>query len=187
MLAHAALRRVLGGHLELDPRAVRYEIGVHGKPRLARDLPALEFSLAHADALGLIAVAWGRPLGVDVECLRPFPDALKIAEDQFAPAEARALRALAPADRDAAFLRIWTRKEAVLKAEGRGLDRPLDSLEVDLAPGSASALRRIDGRSGAAAGWVLRDLAAPTGYIAAGAVRRDDGPVPDWRADPVLR
>ncbi|MDP8909369.1 MAG: 4'-phosphopantetheinyl transferase superfamily protein [Chloroflexota bacterium] len=169
VLAHAGLRLFLARCLDVQPAAVRYESGVHGKPRLARDLPALEFNLSHSAGLGLLAVARDRAVGVDVEHLRDVPEALNIADTHFSPVERDVLVSLPPADRGAAFFRCWTRKEAVIKALGEGLGRALGSFEVDLAPGSTSALARFDGRPGNVAGWSLRDLTAPTGYTAAGA------------------
>lgn len=182
VLAHAALRLFLAKCLEIHPTAVRYENGVHGKPRLGPGLPSLEFNLSHSGGLGLIAVARERSVGVDVEQLREVPDALSIVDTHFSAAEQEVLRSLPPAEQRAAFFRCWTRKEAVIKALGEGLGRALDSFEVDLAPGSMSALARFEGRSGNVAGWSLRALTAPTDYEAAGAVAVAQGAPPmRWR------
>jgi 4'-phosphopantetheinyl transferase len=170
VLAHAALRLFLARCLGVDPAAVRYENGVHGKPRLAPGLPSLEFNLSHSGGLGVLAVARDRSVGVDVEQLRDVPDALSIADTHFSAAEREVLRSLPAAEQRGAFFRCWTRKEAVVKAVGEGLGRALDSFDVDLAPGSTSALIRFDGRAGDVAGWSLRELTAPAGYEAAGAV-----------------
>jgi 4'-phosphopantetheinyl transferase len=182
VLAHAALRLFLARCLGIHPTAVRYETGVHGKPRLGPGLPLLEFNLSHSGGLGLLAVARDRSVGVDVEQLRDLPDALNIADAHFSAAEREVLRSLPPAEQRSAFFRCWTRKEAVIKAVGEGLGRPLDSFDVDLAPGSMAALTQLDGRSGNAAGWSLRDLTAPAGYEAAGAVAVAPGASPtQWR------
>jgi len=170
VLAHAALRLFLARCLDIPPMAVRYESGLHGKPRLQAGLPSLEFNLSHSGELGVLAVARDRPVGVDVEQVRDVPDALDIADAHFSAVEREVLRSFPPAERQGAFFRCWTRKEAVIKAVGEGLGRALDSFDVDLAPGSVSALTRFDGRAWTAAGWSLRDLTAPTGYVAAGAV-----------------
>ena len=169
VLAHAALRLVLARCLDTDPTAVRYEHGHHGKPRLRPGLPSLEFNLSHSGDLVVLAVARDRSVGVDVEQMRYMPDALTIADTHFSAAEREGLRSLSPVERQAAFFRCWTRKEAMVKAVGEGLGRALGSFDVDFAPGSKSALTRFDGRSGSVAGWSLRDLTAPAGYVAAGA------------------
>ena len=182
-LAHAALRLFIARCLDLDPTAVGYENDVNGKPRLAAGLPSLEFNLSHSGGLAVLAVARGRPLGVDVEQVRDMPDALSIADSRFSASEREKLRSLPANEQRGAFFRCWTRKEAVVKAVGEGLSRPLDSFDVDLAPGSTSALKRFDDRLGHAAGWSLRDLTAPAGYAAAGAVAvAAQAPAPRWRA-----
>ena len=186
VLAHAALRLLLARCLELRPALVRYENAVHGKPRLAPGLPSLEFNLSHSGGLALIAVARDRAVGVDVEQVREITDAQSIAETHFSAAERALLRSLPPAERRDAFFRCWTRKEAVIKAIGEGLSRALGSFDVDLAPGSTSALTRLDGRPGNVAGWSLRDVAAPSGYVAAGAVAvAPRAPATPWRELPI--
>lgn len=180
VLSHAALRLLVACCLDVAPMAVHYETGVHGKPRLGRGLAPLEFNLSHSGEWALLAVARERPVGVDVEQVRDVPEVLSIADTQFSAAEREALRSLPPGERQAAFFRAWTRKEAVSKATGEGLGRDLGSFDIDLAPVSAPAPR--SGRSGTVAGWSLRDLRAPDGYAAAGAVAVSPGsPSPPWR------
>lgn len=179
--AHGALRRFLACCLEISPAAVIYEHGVSGKPRLARGLPSLEFNLSHSGDLAIVAVARDRQVGVDVERLRELPDAMNIAQTHFTPDERDALGSLPPAERRDAFFRCWTRKEAVIKAVGHGLALALDSFDVDLAPGSASALRSFGGRPAAESGLSLRDLRAPPGFAAAGAVAAGGAGDARWR------
>jgi 4'-phosphopantetheinyl transferase len=182
VLAHAALRLLLARARSVDPAALNYACGPNGKPRLVDGCDSLEFNLSHSHELGLVAVARDRAVGVDVERVRDVPDALEIADLQFGPRESRSHRSLPAAERREAFFRCWTRKEAMVKASGEGLTQPLDSFEVDLEPGSLSALRRNGGQSGGEARWSLRELPAPPGHVAAGAVASmRGGPVP-WRA-----
>jgi 4'-phosphopantetheinyl transferase len=154
--AHAGLRLFLALSLGVEASTVRYETGAQGKPRLRPGLPPLEFNLSHSEELGLLAVARDRSVGVDVERMRDLPDAMSIAETHFTAAESEGLRSLPPPERREAFFRYWARKEAVIKAGGEGLERALDSFEVDGAQGSTE--------------WILEDLPSPAGYAAAGAV-----------------
>ncbi len=170
VLAHVALRLFLARCLGVEPATVLYETGVHGKPRLVPGLAPLEFNLSHSGELALLAVARDRAVGIDVEQMRDVPDALRIADTHFSVAERMELRSLPPAERRSAFFSCWTRKEALIKAGGEGLGRALDSFDVDLSPGSTSALKRYAGRSGEEAPLSLRDLPSPPGYAAAGAV-----------------
>jgi 4'-phosphopantetheinyl transferase len=129
--AHAALRRALAEQIGQRPEALRFTRSAFGKPSLA-DGPRLHFSLSHSQALGLVAIGRRGPLGVDVEVLRPVPDALELAGRHFTPAEQAALAALPAAEREHAFLVCWTRKEACLKAIGLGLIVPPDRFEVGI-------------------------------------------------------
>jgi 4'-phosphopantetheinyl transferase len=181
VLAHAALRVLLGRALEAAPERVAYEYGENGKPFLARGLGSLQFNMSHAGEIGLVAMCRHRPLGVDVEEVRELANALDIAEQNFSAAEQAVLRSLPRAEQHAAFFRCWTRKEALLKAMGEGIGAGLDTFDVDLAPGSKSALRRYADRPGEEARVSLRDLPAPTGYAAAGAVEKKSNDALLWR------
>jgi 4'-phosphopantetheinyl transferase len=183
VLAHAALRLLLARCLEIPPKAVRYETGVHGKPRLGPGLPPLEFNMSHSGRLAMLAVTQDGSVGVDVEYVRDVPDALSIADMHFSTAEQEVLRSLPQAELRDAFFRCWTRKEAVIKAFGEGLNLPLDSFDVSLDPGATSEINRSDGGRGDTARWSLRDVAAPPGYVAAGANADALGaPSLPWRA-----
>ena len=181
VLAHAALRLLLGRCLGVPPEEVAYELGPHGKPGLHAEGSAPEFNLSHSGELGLVAISRGPAVGVDVEQERELTELLEIADQQFSAEERVALRALPAAEQPAAFFRCWTRKEAVIKAGGEGLGYPLGSFDVELAPGSLSALTRYGGRTGADLEVSLRDLGAPAGYAAAGAVMVPPSAGVPWR------
>ena len=99
----------------------------------AQASPDLHFSLSHTR--GLAACAVGRPyaLGIDAEAWRT-PAPIELASRYFAPTEVRLLIARAPAERPSTFYRLWTLKEAYLKATGQGLAAPLDSFAFSLDP-----------------------------------------------------
>ncbi|MCR8961198.1 4'-phosphopantetheinyl transferase superfamily protein [Variovorax sp. CCNWLW225] len=127
--AHAALRYALAEQTGARADALRFTHSAFGKPSLL-GWPRVHFSLSHSQGLGLIAIGERGPLGVDVEQLRPVPDALALAATHFTRLENEALRALPANERDQAFLTCWTRKEACLKAIGLGLIVPPERFEV---------------------------------------------------------
>ena len=130
--AHAALRQVLGQHSGQAGERLRFVAGRFGKPALAS--ADLHFNLSHSHGTGLVALSTRDELGVDVEVLRPMPDALALAAAYFSPAEQAALAACPAAQRDRAFFVCWTRKEACLKAVGIGLDLATNGFDVGIAP-----------------------------------------------------
>ncbi|HEY1014314.1 MAG TPA: 4'-phosphopantetheinyl transferase superfamily protein [Herpetosiphonaceae bacterium] len=172
--ARAALRRILGAYLGLDPRLVRFALGPQGKPGLDPALhpEPLHFNLSHSHQLMALALA-GRPVGVDVERERFELDHAGLAAGAFSPTERAALAALPADERPRAFFRIWARKEAFIKALGAGLSQPLDSFDVSLEEGVAALLAtRPD--PAAAAGWALAALRPGPGYAGALAVAAGD-------------
>jgi len=120
VVLHAALRRLLAGYMGEAPKGLRFERGERGKPSL-RGEPELQYNLSDSGELGLLAVSRSGPVGVDVELPRRVASLEAIARRFFAPQELQALLEYAPDQRPLAFRRIWTRKEAYLKALGEGI------------------------------------------------------------------
>jgi 4'-phosphopantetheinyl transferase len=159
------LRQILAGYTNADPAALRFVYGDYGKPALDGAAgPA--FNLAHSHDQIVVAVAPAGPLGVDLEWVRPIPDAWAIAAHYFTLGELAELRSLPAAQFPAGFYAAWTRKEAFLKAVGSGLAVPLDAVEVSLRPGDPPALRRVPPDQ-AATPWHLYDLDLRPAYRAA--------------------
>jgi len=162
--ARATLRQVLGRRLAAAPADVRIVEGADAKPTLAGR--ELEFNVAHTDGLAVIAVAHVA-VGVDVERIEA------IAPDEFddlvafvlTERELEELARLPEQERLAAYYRVWTRKEAFVKATGEGIARrPLPEIVVGVGP---PALVRVVGmRAGELACWSVVDLDVPSGYVA---------------------
>jgi 4'-phosphopantetheinyl transferase len=134
--AHALLRaRLSERSINISPREWRFDATPHGKPFLCAPRAGLSVSLSHTRGMAAVAIASGREIGVDVESALTPRNAQKVAERYFAPEEAALLRAQSdPVAQSEIFFAIWTLKEAVLKADGRGLARGLDSFVVRLSP-----------------------------------------------------
>lgn len=132
--AHALLRVALCEYAEGAPTDWRFDATPLGKPFLATQPAGLDlrFSLSHAHSLVAVAIAQGFDIGVDVEASdRSSAHDMDIADRCFTPEEATLLRSLADAQqRQDLFLTLWTLKEAVVKATGEGLSRPLDSFSI---------------------------------------------------------
>jgi 4'-phosphopantetheinyl transferase len=128
--AHAMLRHLLGARSGIAPGSLTLECGVHGKPRLAGS--SLQFSLSRSGDLAVYAFAHGRAVGIDIEPIRPVAEADAIAERSFPQCEQRAYAARMARDRARAFLRGWTRTEALAKALGGGLSLPREALDAAL-------------------------------------------------------
>jgi 4'-phosphopantetheinyl transferase len=155
VVARAVLRTLLGNCLSLDPRDVPITLARYGKP----ETPGVFFNLAHSGAAVLIALCREHPVGIDIEHIGREVEALEIAKSSFTSEEYAALSSIA--DHGAqrlAFLRCWTRKEAVVKADGRGLSLSLDSFEVPV--GDSAGRQMVISVSGSAAvvHYCVRDI-----------------------------
>jgi 4'-phosphopantetheinyl transferase len=126
-LCRGWLRCILAGRLDMQPGAVVFSQGAHGKP--AVDGP-WQFNLSHSGEWAVCAVARDLPVGVDIEAHRDMPDAADLADRFFTPDEARLIRAGAPGE--PRFFTVWTRKEAFVKAAGTGLYTDLRSFTAGL-------------------------------------------------------
>jgi len=174
-LAHAHLGQLLQGYAGV-PVAPAIARGEHGKPYVV-DPGFPQFNLSHAGACVALVFAHGQAVGVDIESVQRRRSSLELARRFFAVEEAQALGALDPALRDAAFVRLWTCKEAVLKALGRGLAFGLDRLRFGLdAAAMPTALESIGSDGGRIDDWQMLRFepdAAHVGALAwAGANRR---------------
>ena len=170
------LRTILGRYLDRDPAELQFRCGANGKPALqgSDDHERVRFNLSRSEGLGILAIQLNEDLGVDLECLRPFPDALQIAERLFAAEEAGVLRALPEPERSLAFFHYWTRKEAVIKSIGHGLSYPVHTFTLSPEAGTAEQLVLPDA-TGMVTRWLLPVPVPAGGYLAAVATA---GPAP---------
>jgi 4'-phosphopantetheinyl transferase len=169
--SHAALRCILSQHAGCEPAQLHFGQTDKGKPFLIPQNPdGLQFNLSHSADLALIAVAPGLEIGVDLEHVQERPDLHGIAERFWAPAERDALRQAPPTEQRQIFYRLWTRKEAVLKASGQGITAGLHEPDISAAPltGSPGTELRVQL---AGAHWLLFDLDPGPEYAAALALR----------------
>ena len=164
-LGRRPLRELLAGYLGIAAEQVMLADGEHGRPALAAGHdPALGFNWSHSGDQGLIAVGRNVTPGIDLECLRPRRRTVELATRFFSADESAMLAALPLAEQNTAFLELWTAKEAVVKALGRGIAFGLDRFSV-ARDGSELQLLRLDGDDVGA--WQLHGLTLDPGVVAA--------------------
>jgi 4'-phosphopantetheinyl transferase len=181
----AVLRGILGRYLRMEPDRLRFDYGPHGKPAVAAECGGVEirFNMSDSHGLAIYAVARRREVGIDLERMRSDVPCEKMAKRFFAGAETSALLALPADQRQEGFFNCWTRKEAYLKAIGRGLSFPLKNVIVSLAPGEQAAILSIQGDPEEARRWSLRALHPDPAYRAALAVEGPECPIRLWEWD----
>ena len=180
VVCRGTVRMVLGQLLAIPADDVVFRSGSGGKPELDPDehgqgsenyktLP--RFNVTHSGDFALLALCRDRELGVDLEHRKTIAESARIVASYFSSAECAQFFELPESIRDFAFLRGWTRKEAILKARGVGLAGLATSFETmfgtaelgqNFAP--ATPLHQVQG-------WSLWEAAPCEDYVAALAVQ----------------
>jgi 4'-phosphopantetheinyl transferase len=157
-ITHMNVRRILGAYLGREPERLLFRANRFGKPELVTEAqtPPLYFNLSHSRNIALLA------LSMDTELGEP-----EVAESNFSRTELAALSSLEGEAWLKGFYHCWTRKEAILKAEGVGLTIPLDSFDVSLIPGLPAKLLGLRPPAAFRHPWTLHNLTTPLETVAA--------------------
>jgi 4'-phosphopantetheinyl transferase len=163
------LRATLGHYLRTDPGALDFTYGANGKPALggAFARASWHFNLAHSGPMALLAITRLGEVGVDIEEVRPLPDAEELVARFFSARETALFRELPEDQKPAAFFNLWTRKEAWLKATGEGIAQSLHLVEVSFLPGEPARLLGVPEAFATGPVWNLCELAPAYGFAAA--------------------
>jgi 4'-phosphopantetheinyl transferase len=119
IIGHGTLRNILAKYLHQSPGAIKFVESANKKPCLINQAESnLFFNISYAGDWVLLAVA-NLEIGIDIETINPRLDFLEITQKNFSAEEADYINAGNSTER---FFLLWTRKEALLKATGKGLD-----------------------------------------------------------------
>ena len=165
IISRGLLRTLLGKYLDCRPESIQISRTLQGKPFLpaAFSSAPITFNLSHSRDAVLFAVRLREPVGIDVEYMRDNLDFIALAERFLSVQEYRTVSSLSGAQQKAAFYTCWTRKEAYLKATGKGL------------AGLSEAAALENGLPSAGERWTVIDLTIPEPFYS-GAVAFSGGP-----------
>ncbi|MFL5448489.1 MAG: 4'-phosphopantetheinyl transferase family protein [Gemmatimonadales bacterium] len=164
MAGRGLLRQILASYLDLAPKAVRFGYTGNGKPYLLSH-SELHFNVSHAAETLVVAVAGDRPLGVDVEVLPLDAADAGVANLVFCASERAGLEALDPMEYSRIFARLWTRKEAYIKADGRGMTLQLDHIDVGTLPEGILLYQPELNQWTPSPDWTLHTLSPSPSYV----------------------
>jgi 4'-phosphopantetheinyl transferase len=145
-LSHVILRIILGKHMKCDPKAIDIVSNTFGKPYI-RDSPEFQFNLSHTDGAIALGIA-NNFVGVDIEntSSRSFPE--ELYSRIFTEEEKSSLFSKKASWRSRLAFRYWTRKEAIAKADGRGLSLDFRKIQTAIwVAGKYEAPGYCDGRT----------------------------------------
>jgi 4'-phosphopantetheinyl transferase len=181
--AHGILRVILSRYLHIDPDQLRFYTNDFGKPFLNQptEPETLRFNMSHSNGLALYAVSHDREIGIDLEYLRPIDNAEQIAERFFSPREIEQWRTLPGHRQNEGFFHCWVRKEAYIKAIGKGLFQPLDQFDTSLSPDGPSTPLHSSKDPRKKIPWSLMDIHAHPDFAAALSVEGHDYQLKCWQ------
>ena len=172
--AEPLARAWLAAQWGVDAQALPLARDTRGRPRLAGTMAHRDANWSHSGEHLLVACGEAMHIGCDLERIRPRPNARALAGRFFHPNEAAWLDGLPDAEAEAAFLRLWCAKEAVLKAHGHGISFGLHRFRLADGGGGGEGkgddgLRIVecDPRLGDAAAWRLHEFRPVAGYLGA--------------------
>lgn len=165
LLSRILMRKVLSQYLDLAPEELEFDSGPHGKPSLVigLDLQPLHFNLSHSSGQVVLAVTRHEETGIDIEDCRKIRRVEGLARRNFTEAEFANVCSGDAENGLQAFYKIWTLKEAYIKARGFGLILPLQEFEFSFPARNQIAvefLASLEDRSGSWQFWHTRMDAA---------------------------
>lgn len=134
IFGRGVLRLLLSAYTGQAAAQIGFRLGPYGKPSLLAHADEKQLCFNYSDANGhaLYGFILHAEIGVDVEDLERRISFERIVERKFGAKEATTIMSLPEHKRKSAFLACWTRKEGYGKAQGWGINYPLDSVELCL-------------------------------------------------------
>ena len=135
IVTRGLLREALAVLLKTPAQEIQLTYTAENKPVLETrgQQQQLVFNATHSHGQALVAASLNRQLGIDIEKIRDDVEYEKLAQRYFSENEQQALQAYA-GDKQAAFFATWTRKEAFVKAVGKGIAFGLSEFDVTVDP-----------------------------------------------------
>lgn len=185
VVGRGILRVLLGTYLEVNPQKLEFQYNKYGKPFIQnRCRTNLHFNLSHSKDMLVLAFTKNANVGVDIEYLRSDFDVVRLARQFFSKREVNELLTTPTDLLKIAFLNCWTRKEAFIKAKGKGLSIPLNKFDVSLFPGKPAVLRYFFENPKEISQWFLHEVKnIGEGYISSVAVKDHPRCIKNWEYD----
>ncbi|MDE2842703.1 MAG: 4'-phosphopantetheinyl transferase superfamily protein [Chloroflexota bacterium] len=160
VLCRAALRSLLCAELGCRNHQLGFQESEYGKPfALVDGQPAsTSFNVSHSGSHGLIACAPRGRLGIDVEEIAHPRHLESLIEAVMDPEEQAELSRMSGDAQLRQFFRLWTCKEALIKALGTGFSTDISKVQVPAAlrQGAGSGVFQFEHMPGVM--WQLDDI-----------------------------
>ena len=169
-LVRGTLRLCLSTYLDMPADMIRFEFNKYGKPKitLSQNPKALRFNVSHSQRMAAFIFSTGKSVGVDIEFIKPIKNMSRLADHVCSAQELQEFNAMDQQLRQDAFFRLWTRKEAFIKAKGQGLSMGLRSIYIGF--DVSKSTHRVQYRGEWFDNWLVKDLECDPNYKLAAAV-----------------
>lgn len=157
-MSRYALRILLSRYTNSDPRNILFGHNSYQKPYLAyRNLP-IKFNLSHSESVALCAFTLETEVGIDIEAVKPLQDILSLAEIILSHKEMKYFLKVDKEKQKSFFYRAWTRKEAFLKAQGKGFFHPIKEIEISTISQIDQTGLHLPNENGQVCIWTFQDF-----------------------------
>jgi 4'-phosphopantetheinyl transferase len=172
-LVRGTLRLCLANYLKLPAETIRFVVNEYGKPEVVpeQNHQGLQFNLSHSHRMTAFLFTLGKSVGIDIEFMKPLKNIPGLAQHVCSPEELEEFNALQSAQQHDSFFRLWTRKEAFIKAKGQGLSMGLRSIYIGF--DTSTSLHPVQYQGKWLANWLVKDLECDANYKLAATIETE--------------
>lgn len=183
VVSRGLLRRALAHVLKRAATDFQFEYTDSKKPYLLNKYAgqSISFNISHSHGQALVAVSLQRNIGIDIEKIRADVEYEKLALRFFSEAEHRQLMQLPREERARSFFAIWTRKEAFVKAIGKGIAFGLSEFDVNIDPQQPPVMLATRWNPQDVSLWLMATIDSDCNYMATLATDGGDFQLRYWQ------
>ncbi len=170
VISHGILRHILGYYTKQYPQDVKFIHNQYGKPFL-KNSSNIHFNMSHSRNMVSYIIALNYMVGIDIEMHDNNLNVLALADLVLTPEEFRYLSGVDSKEKLELFYHLWTKKESLVKANGKGLTYPINTIEaMSLVSGKAIFLTNEKNTLQQEQEWYYYELETPENYSGAIAI-----------------
>jgi len=164
IITKGLLRLLIGKYLNLNPGELVFSYNEFGKPFIPDDKSGLQFNISHSDDMAVFAFSNLTEIGVDIEKVKVIEDMEGVMNLCFTEYEKNWFRAINDEPRVETFYKMWTIKEAFIKAIGRGFSFDPKDIELTNESGDQILIRQINSDEFSGKKYQVRTIEILPGY-----------------------
>lgn len=131
IISRGFLREKLAYHIKVSPNLIEFFYGNNGKPFLKNNTEDLQFNISHSNDRICMAVTQNQQVGVDIEFRDKSLNHEELYEFVLSNEELQFIQNLDKGEiRQMFFYNFWSKKEAIVKALGKGFDYPINNINL---------------------------------------------------------